>query len=546
MTIASPLAASSLFRAPAPVRGPLGGGSGAGGDPAPALALDPVPAADDGRPLAIVDIGSNSVRLVIYRGLTRTPVPMLNEKATCALGKGLQDSGVLHPQGVVQALQAVSRFVQVARGIGVARLDLVATAAVRDAWDGPEFVRRLQEATGQPVTVLSGEQEAKTAALGVLCSLPEADGMVADLGGGSLELVMVKRGDFGAWTTLPLGVLRLSEASGGARARALEIIDDHLMGLPWVEGCRGRTLYAVGGAWRTLARVCIAEQAYPLHVLDNFALPGRTALDLFAALRDAPAKSLETIPGISRKRLAQLPTALVLLDRLVEAAEPETVMFSVYGMREGRFFQSLPAEIQAQDPLISSCRDLARSAGRFPTLAEELLAWMAPLFADETHTQARLRLAACLLGDVFWSEHPDYRGEQAFHRVLKLPVMGLSHTDRAGLALAVRARYDSDEGDDWVTRAQSLLDPERVQRVRTIGLAMRLGFAVSGGAPGVIARTALTAQDGVLTLHVPAEDPIYLPEAFSKRLDKLARHLGLEPRLAVLPTASSSGAAADP
>lgn len=482
---------------------------------------------------------------MVYRGLARTPVPMLNEKAVCALGKGLGESGVLNPEGKACALQAVQRFVRLARAMAVSRLDLVATAAVRDAWDGKTFVQALESATGWPVSVLSGEQEAKTAALGVLCGLPEANGMVADMGGGSLELVMVDQGAFGRHTTLPLGVLRLSEASGGDRDAALDIIDDHLIGLPWVEECRGRTLYAVGGAWRTLARVCIAEEDYPLHVLDNFALPRKRALALFRDLRDRPVKSLESIPGISRKRLAQLPTALVLLERLVEAARPDSLVFSVYGMREGRFFQNLPKDVQAQDPLLSSCRDLSASAGRFPTQGRELMAWMGPLFPDETHAQERLREAACLLGDVFWSEHPDHRADQAFHRVLKLPLMGLSHTDRAGLALAVRTRYDGGEanGDEWVARAVTLLDPERVRRVRTIGLAMRLGFAISGGAPGFLEPTALTAQDGALTLHLPPDDPVYQPDVFAKRLDKLARHLDLESRFATLPRAGGTASA---
>jgi exopolyphosphatase/guanosine-5'-triphosphate,3'-diphosphate pyrophosphatase len=210
----------------------------------PTLDLDPGVSGDpiDLRPQGIVDIGSNSVRLVVYRGLARTPLPIFNEKATCALGKGLGETGVLNPEGVEMALRAVRRFAELAMCMGVEKLDLVATAAVRDAWDGRKFVRALEQVSGHKVAVLTGEQEAKTAALGVLCGLPDADGMVADLGGGSLELVMVDQGHFGDYATMPLGVLRLSEGADNNRARAVDIIDEHLAGLPWLNKGRGRTL----------------------------------------------------------------------------------------------------------------------------------------------------------------------------------------------------------------------------------------------------------------------------------------------------------------
>ncbi len=491
----------------------------------------PAGAPVDLQPVGIVDIGSNSVRLVVYRGLSRTPVAVFNEKATCGLGKGLGESGVLNPEGVLLALAAVRRFARLCDGMGVRHLDLVATAAVRDASDGPAFVRRLEEAAGRPVSVLSGEQEAKTAALGVLCSLPDADGLVCDLGGGSLELVLVEEGRFADYCTLPLGVLRLGEKAEGNRARAVEAIDSHITDLSWLRQARGRTLYAVGGAWRSLARVCIEHMRYPLHVLDNFSIGREEALRLIDLLSRQGRRSLENIPGISRRRLTHLPMAAVLLERLLEEAQPKTLVFSVYGMREGRFFQNLPEEVQVKDPLISSCTDLARFAGRFPEHGEELMAWMGPLFPQETPRLARLRRAACLISDIFWSEHPDYRATQAFHRVLKLPFMGLDHLDRSGLALAVYHRYASEILEPIVEQAAALLDEERLTRVRTIGYALRLGHTLSGGAPGLLAGTALTAQDGKLTLHVPADDPLYLPEMFQKRLDKLASHMGLEARI---------------
>ncbi|GAA0581609.1 Ppx/GppA family phosphatase [Caenispirillum bisanense] len=479
------------------------------------------------RPVGIVDIGSNSVRLVVYDGLTRTPVPLFNEKAVCALGAGLEQSGRLNPDGVAMALGSVERFIHLARAMEVQQLDVLATAAARAAADGPEFIRDLEARCGIRVRLLSGEEEARNAALGVLCAVPDADGMVADLGGGSLELVVVESHRCGDFASMPLGVLRLQDQSGGDRARAVEIIDRHLAALPWLGQGRGRSLYAVGGAWRTIARILIEQMNYPLHVLDNFTLGADHALALLDLMSRQSRKSLEKIPGVSKRRLQTLPVAAVILERLVQTVQPSQLVFSVYGMREGQFFQSLPEAVREEDPLISACADLALAAGRFTEHARELMDWMSPLFPQEPAALQRLRLAACLLGDIFWSEHPDYRAEQGLLKVLRLPFMGLSHTDRAGLALAVFYRYTSAEEHPMAVQARQLLDEDRVKRVRVIGNALRLGHTLSGGAPGLLARTRLKLMPGRLVLEVPAGDPLYSGDASARRFEKLAAVLGL-------------------
>lgn len=480
------------------------------------------------RPVGIIDIGSNSVRLVVYDGLTRTPVPLFNEKAVCALGSGLEASGRLNPEGVTMALAAVERFVHLARAMEVDRLDVLATAAARDAADGPEFIARLEKRCDVSVRLLSGEEEAHNAALGVLCSVPEADGMVADLGGGSLELVVVEQHRFGDFSSMPLGVLRLADQSDGDRARAMAIVSEHLAKLPWTAQGQGRSLYAVGGAWRTVARICIEQMNYPLHVLDNFTLPAADALGLLDLISRQSRKSLEKIPGVSKRRVPTLPLAAAILETLVQEIRPAQLVFSVYGMREGQFFQNLPSQVRDEDPLISACADLALAAGRFTQHARELMDWMSPLFPNEPAQLQRLRLAACLLGDIFWSEHPDYRAEQGLLKVLRLPFMGLSHTDRAALALAVYYRYTSADYHPTAAQAMALLDEDRVKRVRVIGNALRLGHTISGGAPGLLERTRLVATPGRLVLEVPAGDPLYSGDASARRFEKLAAVLGVQ------------------
>ncbi|MGE4279677.1 MAG: Ppx/GppA family phosphatase [Magnetospirillum sp.] len=473
-------------------------------------------------PVGIVDIGSNSIRLCVYDGAARVPVPLFNEKAVCALGQGVGETGRLNPEGVVRAVAAVGRFVALSRAMEVERLDILATAAVRDAVDGPDFVGQLESLYDVEVKVLSGGQEAKAAAMGVLCGTPDADGMVADLGGGSLELVTVQKGDFGEHVTMPLGVLRMVEAAGDDRGKADSFIDKNLKTVKFLDQGRGRALYAVGGAWRAIARICISQTHHPLTVLDNFAIDPKEALRILDLIAVQSKKSMEKVPGVSKKRVPNLPMAALLLDRVIRAVQPSNLVFSIYGMREGQFYKRLPERLRLQDPLLSVCRQMALMNARFPEHGDELMAWMAPLFPDETTHDARLRHAACLVSDIFWNEHPDYRAEQAFHRLLKLPFMGVPHRDRAAIAYTVYQRYQGDDETPHAQMAIGLLDEYSLKRCRIIGVALRLAHTLSGGAPNLLKQTRLLFDNGDIIIEVPGANPAFGMEN-DRTFDKLAK-----------------------
>jgi exopolyphosphatase/guanosine-5'-triphosphate,3'-diphosphate pyrophosphatase len=479
-------------------------------------------------PVAIIDIGSNSIRLCVYDGLIRTPTPMFNEKVLCGLGQGLDSRGCLNPEGVPMAKAALGRFVSLARAMGVARLDVLATAAVRDAEDGRQFVADIERETGAKVTVLSGEEEAKMAALGVMCGKPGMNGLVADLGGGSLDLVEVDKGGFGAFASLPLGVLRIGEKAGDDRAKALDYIEKHLNQNGWLSGMQGKPLYAVGGAWRALARICIAQTGYPLQVLDNFTIGKRDALELIDLISRQSRRSLEKFGAVPKKRVATLPQASLLLLHLLLLAKPEKLVFSVYGLREGQFYKHLPETLKAEDPLIAACRDLARRLGRFAEHADEIMVWSAPLFPQEEPEQERLRMAAALLSDAFWNEHPDYRAEQAFLRTFRMPFMGLEHHERAFLALAMFARHAGTQDALYPQQARAMISEEEGRRAEMLGLVLRLAHVITGGTPGLLPHLRLTAALGELTMSVPKGQPVYAGEAIEKALEKLTKTIGLK------------------
>src|SRR5215469_881356 len=334
-------------------------------------------------PVAVVDIGSNSVRLVVYESETRAASTLHNEKSICGIGRDMVTTGRLHAEGCAMALEALARFKMLADNLNVTIREAVATAAARDASNGADFVRRAEAAWGAPVRVLSGEEEARLAAEGVVAGIPHADGLVADLGGGSLDMVSVRDGKTGDAYTLPVGPLRLMDAARGDPDRARRLVDDGLERLN-LRGLKDRSLYAVGGIWRSFARVDMEEIGYPLHVLQEYEIPRRRALRLCEVLSHLSRKSVERMKVVSRRRAESLPYGAIVLERLLLACDLKSVVISAYGLREGLLFARLTPEERALDPLIEFAEGANARQARAPAHAQEMFDWMAPLFGDET------------------------------------------------------------------------------------------------------------------------------------------------------------------
>ncbi len=478
--------------------------------------------------VGVIDIGSNTVRLVVYDTPTRLPFPIFNEKAQCELGLMLNETGCLNPGGVDLAMKSLTRFISLSNAMGVERLQMVATAAVRDAEDGSEFASAVQERFGRTVQVLSGEEEARSAALGVLSGVPGADGILGDLGGGSLDLVELDRGSFGRYATLPLGHLRLAGMANQRGKGITEEIKKHMSRISWLDTVRGRSFHAVGGSWRAIARIFLDQAGYPLHVIDNYTVSLDDTTRLVRLIGGLSRGSLEKIPGVARRRLPTLPYAAKAMGALLDAVRPKEVVFSAFGMREGQMLKSLAPELRDQDPLIAACETLAERTGRFAFGDRELLDWISPLFPDETPVERRMRLAACLISDQGWTEHPDSRAEIAFQRALRLPFAGLAHADRVFLAISTFVRYNGDPDSSLVAPVRDLLDEGRRAKANVLGLALRLANTVSGGAPGLLPRTALETDGGTLRLRLPDEREVFIGEAVERRFRTLARSMGLD------------------
>lgn len=484
--------------------------------------------APDTRRRAVVDLGSNSVRLVVFEGDSRNPVPIFNEKAVLRLGRGLQATGRLNEEGMAQALTVMNRYAAVACAMQADPFEVLATAAVRDAVNGQQFIELLQaRLPGVPITVLSGEEEADLSAAGLLCGIPDAHGLLADIGGGSLELVRLDGGRRTGACSLRLGVIRLTERAGGDPARARAVVEEDLAAQSWLPEMAGRDLYAVGGAWRALARIHIARTFYPLALLHHYTISREEARDLAGLVATASRRQLEKLPGIPRRRVDDLAFAAIVLRRLLRVCSVGRVIFSANGLREGWYMRHLAASQRDQDPLLAAGHDYARRFARDPALPPGLIRWTDPLFPNEPREARRLREAACWMSDIGSRDHPEYRAEQAFLRILRQPGIGLDHQARAFLGLTLALRYEAEPEAPFLLPARQLLAPEAMRRATVLGVALRLAYTLSAGTALLLAGTRLMPGPR-LVLELAEGSGVFAGESITRRLDRLALALGLE------------------
>lgn len=479
-----------------------------------------IPHADHPKGLiAIIDIGSNSVRMVVYHALKRVPLPLFNEKYMCALGKGLAKSGKLNPAGVKQAEAAIARFLVMANRLEVASLDILATAAVRDASNGDAFVKGLEKQHGIKITVISGEREAELAAKAVLSSFHEPYGISADLGGGSMELATVERTRVGERASCHLGSLRILDTTDGKREKMEELIKSELKHIGWLKNAAPPCIYAIGGGFRTLAKLHMKKTSYPLNLVHEYSMSRRAVGQIREKLLELSSEELLRLPGITEKRASTIvPTAMVLHQLMNYTHAPE-VRFSVSGIREGFFFDLLDARIQKEDALLASARDLAALIGRAGSYARELYEWMNPLFANEPIAWQRVRKALCKLSELAWSIDPNFRANWAYHRIIQSSLKGIDQKERLMLALALYYRYQARwKGDRSEIK---LLDERERQWARCVGLAANLAFQLSGGRVGNLHHAKLKFHDGQVLLSLDEEASPLRTEAVEKRVDGL-------------------------
>jgi exopolyphosphatase/guanosine-5'-triphosphate,3'-diphosphate pyrophosphatase len=482
----------------------------------------------DRRPLSIVDIGSNSIRLVVYEGLARSPTMLFNEKMLAGLGRGIVSTGKLDPEAVTRSMDEFRRFRALSDQAGAEHIYVLATAAAREAVNGPDFIHRAEDVLKTEIRVLSGRREAHYSALGVICGFHPANGIAGDLGGGSLELVDVDGEAIGDGITLPLGGLRLQDMAKNSLAQAAKIARDELERAKLLKGGQGRPFYAVGGTWRNLARLHMEMTNYPLGVMHHYEIATDSAANFLKQVAKGEIEKIKGIEGVSKNRRSLLPYGAVVLQEILTAMKPSKLIVSALGVREGFLYSLLDAAEQKADPLISASEELARLRSRSVTHAHELVEWTAKSFAafgiDETEEEARYRQAAALLADIGWRAHPEYRGKQSLNIIAHASFIGVDHPGRAFLALTNAYRHDGIFNETIAPEIKALATPRYLERARVLAAMMRVVYLLTAAMPGIMPRLRWENRpNGALALVLPASLAGLYGERPAGRLAQLAR-----------------------
>lgn len=476
--------------------------------------------------VAVIDIGSNAVRFVVYDGMNRSPFKIHNERRQCHLGKTLSTTGRLNPAGVEAALESLGRFAALIRAMKIREVRAVATAAMRDAADGPDFIRKVKKDFDLTIKIIEGDEEARLSAMGVMMNGLGAQGVIGDYGGGSLELIVVDKGNVKHKASLPIGAHRLLALK--TREERVKFIDKHLATVKFLKKFRKTDFYALGGAWRSMARVHMRRVKHPVFMLDHYTVEGGSAgyFANFIARQKTPM--LKKILGDEQRRAHDIGVAALAMSRVFEVLKPKRLVYSGTGLREGMLFDSLSPSVQKQDALIASCAKTGLKVSRFSGVAgfEALAEWMAPLFRGEDAETKRLIHAVSYLGDIGWLEHEDYQAIHAFHRTLLTPFYGIDHPGRAFMALSQYARYAGPDVKEVMQTAGKLIDRKTAATAIRAGLAQRVAFLATSGALGLLHECDLKVTQGKLTLALKPRVAGLAAEGVEQALQDLADTMG--------------------
>ncbi|KUJ79414.1 Ppx/GppA family phosphatase [Ruegeria profundi] len=482
--------------------------------------------------VGVVDVGSNSVRMVIFDGAARSPAYFFNEKVMCELGAGLSETGHLNPRGRVRAMAALRRFRRLADDLGLPGLHVVATAAVREASDGAEFCEEVKSEIGLSVQILDGAEEARLSAQGVLLGWPGAYGLVCDIGGSSMELAEIGAGEVGHCLTSALGPLKLRDIKGGRRARkahikeAMEDLRDQL-------GPQRDRLFLVGGSWRAFARLDMLRRGYPLNVLHEYRMTTKQVHETIKFIEKGDPAELRSLAGVSGSRMALIPYAMDVLARLIRTFKPKDIAISSYGIREGLLYEQMPQNLRDRDPLIEASRFSEAKDARLPGFGKHLYDFVMPLFKSAPETRVRLIKAACLLHDVSWRAHPDYRAEVCFDYVTRANLGGLKHSERIFIGLALQHRYRNKREGNRFAPLYKLLGEQDQKQAEILGKAMRFGAMLWMQSDATMGTLRYFPKKRQLELRLPKAGSPLFTEVAESRLNSLASALKSETRVIV-------------
>jgi len=477
--------------------------------------------------VGVLDVGSNSVRMVVFDGAARSPAYFFNEKVMAGLGAGMAQTGRLNPDGARRAIAAIRRFQQLAKTMRIAPLTAVATAAVREAEDGPAFRAEVERETGLRIWVIDGREEARLSAQGVLLGWPGAYGLVCDIGGSSMELAELRDGRVGKRISTKLGPQRLMTVKGGKKGLQ-KFIKHEVSELAEVMGRQKDRLFLVGGSWRAFARIDMDRRDYPLAVLHEYRMSRKSVLATIDYIAENDPEDLRLRCGLGESRMSLVPLASLVLKELVRTFKPYDIAISSYGIREGMLYEQMPQRLRDRDPLIEACRFAEAKDARIPGFGERLYEFVLPLFKSRGGPPKRLIKAACLLHDVSWRAHPDYRHAVAFEEATRANLGGMTHGERVFLGVTLFHRYKNSRENSRFEPLFRLIDEDELSQAEILGKAMRFGAMLTASEDDQMGSLKLFPRKQRLEVRLAPDTSDLLGEVAKARLNSLAAALGVQ------------------
>ena len=494
-------------------------------------------------PLGIIDVGSNTARLVVFDTSPSFVVrPIFEFKEVPRLGSHTREDGSLDDEAIERGVQTLTRFARTLKGLGVSRTLAVTTSAVRDAPNGSDFLRRVEKGWGILLRVLSGAEEARYGYLGVASAWELHNDLVVDLGGGSLQVVETRQGQFANSVSLPLGVLRLTQRHvehDPPRERELEAMREEarasLRSAVEAFGGSGYRLFAMGGTVRAIARAAIELRDYPVPRVHGYSIRGRDLEGLWDLVADLPAVKRRAVPGIGSERADVIDAGLVVVSELLKSAKANEVVVSGTGIREGIALEAIGAPLPVGTMELVN-RSIAAASERFTfsfARGEEVAGICQALFdllADRFKWGESERLAllvAARMHDAGISIDLWRHAHHSAYLIRNYPLWGLGHRETllAASTVAVHA------GDDLPSGMRKSLAP--VLNVNDPETARRLGALLQAGglmAPAGPKFAATQAGKAVTVSFTIPPDTALPPRALEKARKALERELDIEVR----------------
>ncbi|MFV0431935.1 MAG: hypothetical protein ACK5MJ_07155 [Alphaproteobacteria bacterium] len=479
-------------------------------------------------PIAIIDIGSNSIRMVVYDGLSRSPSILFNERVLAELGKTLSTTGTLNPETLELAYYNLQRFKAVIHNMK-AQYFVVATAALREASDGPAFTQKLRDELGLDVQIISGDEEARLGVMGLLAAWVDVNGVVGDLGGGSLELSYVENSQYIQGSSLPLGGLRLISQFQQKRKKLQDEIDQNIQQLSGLKDVAcNKAFYPIGGAWRAIARYYMEKTGYPIHLIHGLKVKSKDLMPYLQELAKMSRAELDSLEMITKRRRKVMGTAATVMIKILEYTQALYVVFSGCGVREGLLYTKITEAEQHEDPLLARCRQMEAQLSRFNN-GQAIYTWSQMVTEGEKPEYNHLYHAICMLNDVSWFEHRDYRAELIYRRVLTQRFGGgVNHKERALMAIALFVSYGGDLDDALIRNVRTLLSYKQLKIAERFGITIRLARRLGGGPVEPLNHAKLEVKGQSFKLKIDESLESFMGEHIEKLMKKLADNMNLQ------------------